>query len=206
MDQFIKSKSGGNGYDLTKMDPETLSNISHDLKEPLTAIKGFSQLLLETQRKDLNEQVYSTIKSIYDHSVLLENRIKNFLDKAQTKNETYDLLLIEDDLATIQLITSYFDSKGFVIKGIVSGSKGIEELNQIRPKAVLLDVRLPDASGYDICQKIKGEHKDIPVYFLTATSPAEVEAKLKSTGADGYISKPFNFSDFEVILKILRKK
>jgi DNA-binding response OmpR family regulator len=64
---------------------------------------------------------------------------------------------------------------------------------------------LPDLSGYDICKTIKSdnEYKKIPVYFLTAISGSEVENHLEETKADGYILKPFNFSDFEVIIDIL---
>ena len=47
------------------------------------------------------------------------------------------------------------------------------------------------------------EYKKIPVYFLTAISGSEVENHLEETKADGYILKPFNFSDFEVIFDIL---
>ena len=51
--------------------------------------------------------------------------------------------------------------------------------------------------------KSDNEYKKIPVYFLTAISGSEVENHLEETKADGYILKPFNFSDFEVIFDIL---
>ncbi|MFX1481133.1 MAG: PleD family two-component system response regulator, partial [Promethearchaeota archaeon] len=121
---------------------------------------------------------------------------------------TYDVLLIEDDLATIRLIKSYFESKGFKCKGVVSGSKGLEELGNAIPKLILLDIILPDLSGYDICKTIKSdkEYKNIPVYFLTAIAGSEVEKNMENTSADGYILKPFNFSDFEIIFNILKGK
>ena len=124
-----------------------------------------------------------------------------------TIESKYDVLLIEDDLATIRLITSYFDSKGFKCKGVVSGSKGLEELGNIIPKLILLDIILPDLSGYDICKKIKSDKNwaNIPVYFLTAIAGPEVEKNLKNTKANGYILKPFNLTDFEVILDIMNK-
>jgi DNA-binding response OmpR family regulator len=120
----------------------------------------------------------------------------------------YDVLLIEDDLATIRLITSYFESKGFKCKGIVSGSKGLEELGHSIPKLILLDIILPDLSGYDICKTIKSDSdwSSIPVFFLTAIAGSEVEKNLEETNADGYILKPFNFSDFEIVFDILNGK
>jgi len=196
--------------DLSKLNPSTISNISHALKEPLTSIKGYSQLLLESEefRGKLSQHIEETIKNIFDQSNLLENIIKNFLDNIQPESTPYDILLIEDDLATIRLITSYFESKNFICKGVISGTKGLEELRMVVPKVILLDIILPDLSGYDICQTIKTDntYKKIPVYFLTAISASEIKKRLNETLADGYILKPFNFSDFNVIFEILNGK
>ena len=196
--------------ELSKLNPNTVSNISHALKEPLTSIKGYSQLLLESEdfQNKLNDHVKDTIKNIFDQSNLLESIIKNFIDNIRSPSEDYDILLIEDDLATIRLITSYFESKKFVCKGVPSGAKGLEELKRGNPKVILLDILLPDLKGYDICKTIKTDtvYKQIPVYFLTAISASEVEKHIPETKADGYILKPFNFADFEVIFEILNGK
>ncbi|MFX0181117.1 MAG: response regulator [Candidatus Hodarchaeota archaeon] len=195
---------------LSKLNQTTISNISHALKEPLTSIKGYSQFLFENEsyKERLTEDVQDKLRNILEQSNLLENRIISFLDNIKIQNHEYDILLIEDDLATIRLITSYFDSKGYICKGVVSGSKGLEELGRAQPKVILLDIILPDLSGYDICKTIKSdkEFRKIPTFFLTAISGSEVEKHLKETNADGYILKPFNFSDFGVIFEILRAR
>lgn len=205
VDHFIEQKTNIISSGIHKMDEKTIANISHALKEPLTSIKGFSQLLLENYKDDLDEEVLSTIKNIFDQSLLLENKIINILDKIKVEEAQtqYDFLLIEDDLATIRLLTSYFESKGFTCKGVVSGTKGIEELRISTPKVILLDIILPDISGYEICDMIKKDKKfkEIPVYFLTAIPGSEVEKNLGN--ADGYILKPFDFSDFEVVFQFL---
>jgi len=206
VNSFIEDSSRVSS-ELSKLNPTTLSNISHALKEPLTSIKGYSQLLLESEdyRGKLSNHVEETIKNIFDQSNLLENIIKNFLDNIKPDIAPYDILLIEDDLATIRLITSYFESKKYVCKGVVSGTKGLEELRRTIPKVILLDIILPDLSGYDICHTIKTDNdfKKIPVFFLTAISASEVKKHLRTSLADGYILKPFNFSDFNIIFEIL---
>ncbi len=202
---FIKQKANNSDTELSNLNPVTISNISHALKEPLTSIKGYSQLLLENYQNQLSEHIANTVRNIFDQSILLENKIINFLDNIQVQQKSFDVLLIEDDISTIRLITSYFESKGYSCKGVVSGSKGIEELKNNIPKIVLLDIILPDINGFHICKTIKSdlEYKKIPVYFLTAIAGSEVEKNLNDTGADGYILKPFNFSDFEIIFEIL---
>ena len=207
VDNYIEQKSDIFGEGLRRMDDKTISNISHALKEPLTTIKGFSQLLLENYNEELNEEVLETIKNIFDQSLLLENKIINILDNiaVEEPHPQYDILLIEDDLATIRLLTSYFESKGSKCKGVVSGTKGIEELRGGVPKLILLDIILPDISGYEICKMIKDHkvYKEIPVYLLTAIPGSEVEKKMDETKADGYILKPFDFSDFEMVFQYL---
>ncbi|MFW9826225.1 MAG: response regulator [Candidatus Thorarchaeota archaeon] len=204
---FIEAKSNFSQNQFMKLNPQTISTISHTLKEPLTSIKGYSQLLLENYREQLNAQVLETIRNIFEQSILLEKKIINIIDNIKVEKK-YDVLLIEDDLATIRLITSYFDNKGVKCKGVVSGSKGLEELGNTIPILILLDIILPDLSGYDICKTIKSDKEwaNIPVFFLTAIAGSEVEKNLKDTKADGYILKPFNFSDFNVLLDILNKK
>lgn len=207
VNSFIEKSSGSLGSSLSKMDPQTISNISHALKEPLTTIKGFSQLLLENYKNELEEDVLSTIKNIFDQSILLETKIVNILDDIKVESGEYDVLLIEDDVPTIRLIKSFFESKGVVCKGAQSGTKGLDELRGSVPKLILLDIILPDVSGYDLCKQIKRDekYKNIPVYFLTAIPESEVEKKLEETEADGYILKPFDFSDFEIVFKKIQK-
>ena len=202
---FIKRESTLIDEDLHKIDNQTLTNISHALKEPLTSIKGFSQLLIENYRDEMEENVFNTIQNIFNQSLLLENKIVSILDNIKTETSQYDILLIEDDLATIRLLTSYFESKGVSCKGVVSGTKGLEELSNNPPKLVLLDIILPDYSGYEICKRIKAnkELQNISVYLLTAIPGSEVEKNLEDSNADGYILKPFDFSDFEVIFQYL---
>ncbi len=207
VDYYIEQKSDFFGGGLGRLDEKTITNISHALKEPLTTIKGFSQLLLENYRKELNEEVIETIENIFEQSLLLENKIINILDNiaVEEPHPQYDILLIEDDLATIRLLTSYFEGKGYKCKGVISGTKGIEELRGGVPKLILLDIILPDISGYEICKMIKDHniYKEIPVYLLTAIPGSEVEKKMGETKADGYILKPFDFSDFEVVFQYL---
>jgi len=202
---FIQQKARLANNDLDILDNQTLTNISHALKEPLTSIKGFSQLLIENYKDEMEEDVFNTVQNIFNQSLLLEKKIISILDNIKTEAVQYDILLIEDDLATIRLLTSYFESKGYTCKGVVSGTKGLEELNNNPPKLVLLDIILPDYSGYNICKQIKANKnlRNLAVYLLTAIPGSEVEKNLEESQADGYILKPFDFSDFEVIFQYL---
>ena len=129
-------------------------------------------------------------------------------DNIKPEGSHYDILLIEDDLATIRLVTNYFESEGVTCKGVITGTKGLEELEYNTPKVIILDIILPDYSGFDICKKIKSNQKlkNIPVFLFPTIGFLHdyVEENIEELKADGYILKPFNFNDFDIIFDLLR--
>ncbi len=182
-----------------------LSKFTHGLKEPLTSIKGFSQLILENESDKLNPNILLRIKEIYAQSVFLENKINFIINEFKPESKTCDILIVEDDTSTIMVLTDFFDLKGFSTIGVTTGNKGLEELKRITPKLILLDIILPDISGYDICKKVKSldKFKNIPIFYITAIPESEVNEKLQETGAEGFLLKPFNFPDFKILFDYL---
>jgi CheY-like chemotaxis protein len=203
--RFINQQEHSIKGDNINTNLETISNLSHALKEPLTTIKGFSQLLLENNKEEMSNKVAAKIGSIFEQSCMLENKIKNILENIKEEPSQYDVLLIEDDPATIRLLTNYFENMGYSINGVVSGTRGLQELKVSEPKVILLDIILPDISGYELCKIIKNDEdlKDIPVYILTAIPGSEVKKKMDDIKADGIILKPFDFSDFREVIQHL---
>lgn len=180
-------------------------SFSHELKERLTTIKGYLQLLIEENYDKLNEDAIYLLNNVLEESRQLELKIINKLDNVKSSAGKYDILVIEDDLSTVKLLERYFIKKGYSIKGAITGSKGMEELRYNIPKLILLDILLPDISGFAICKILKSDEtfKDTIIYYLTAIPDSEVERKLKETQADGYILKPFNLDDLEFLKEYL---
>lgn len=194
------------------VDIDLLSSLSHDLKEPLTSIKGYLQLIIETYGPEIDGNVLTIIKNVLNQSLVLEEKIIKNLDKFELEkvdnNLKYDLLIIEDDVETVNLLTSYFKSIGVSSKGVLSGFKGLKELKRTVPTLILLDIILPDINGYEVLKRIRLDKrlKDIPVFFLTAIPSVEVEKKVEDLNATGAILKPFNLSDFDKLQKYLNFK
>ena len=184
---------------------QDLSVFTHSLKERFTIIKGNLQLILETHSKDLNKDVLAIINHLLEEIKQFEERFIFRLEKTGETTAEYDILLIEDDLSTIELVTNFFEAKGYTSKGVITGAKGLEELNFNTPKLILLDILLPDVSGFTICKKIKADEKfkDIPLIYLTAVPGNKVNEKIEETKADGYILKPFDLSDFDFVFQYL---
>lgn len=193
-------------YTLKTPSQKDFAQLSYDLKESLTSIKGFSQLIIEKFSNKLDPDILLRIKEIYSQSLLLENNINEIQNDKETENIMYDILIIEDDAPTIMVLTDFFELKGYTCKGVLSGIKGLEELNRSTPKLIILDVILNDISGYEICNKIKSNEnlKEIPVFYITAIPESEVVKKTKETRANGFFLKPFNFSQFEILFDYLK--
>lgn len=187
---------------------ENITSLTHDLKEPLTSIKGFSQLTMENDLDKLEHlpNIRARIKEIYNQSVFLENKINEILNGVKTESTQYDILIIEDDSPTIMVLTDFFKIKGYSSIGITTGTKAIEELNRSTPKLIMLDILLPDISGYEVCERIKSNKNfnHIPIFYMTAIPESEVIEKIEETKAEGLLLKPFNFSEFEAVFNYLK--
>ncbi|MFX1257084.1 MAG: response regulator [Promethearchaeota archaeon] len=185
---------------------KNFSTSTHDLKEELSSIKGFSQMLIEEYKDELSWDVLLKIKEIYDKSINIEKIMNNILKTQKLDLEPYDVLIIDDDSSTIHLLSEFFKKKGYTYKESSLGTEALELLEKSIPKLILLDILLPDNNGYEICKKIKKDEKlkNIPVFYITAVPEIEIVEKMKETRADGYFLKPFNMSNFNILFSYLR--
>jgi CheY-like chemotaxis protein len=202
---FIETKSTLFRKNLKNINIDAISTLSHSLKEPLTSIKGYLQLLIEAYKETLNEDIIEIIDKVLDQCKLLENKIMENLDNIKVQSEHYDILLIEDNISTVNLLQNYFKAKGYSCKAVLTGSKGLEELDSCTPKLILLDIILPDLNGFDICKAIKSDDNmnEIPIYYLTAIPGHKVEKRMEETKANGIILKPFNLKDLNFLFEFL---
>ena len=182
-----------------------LHQISHELKESLTIIKGYSHLLFEEYKDQLDWDLLSKIKTIYNQSLILEDKIIYNLEQPKMEESPYDILIVDDELLTINLLVDFFEMKNYTCKYFLTGAEALEDLKYSAPKLILLDILLPDIDGFEICKKIKANEylKKISVFYITAVPHSVVVGKMSETGADGYFLKPFDFSKFKILFDYL---
>ncbi len=185
---------------------DKIDKITHGFKESLTSIKGYSQILIEEYKEELSWEILTKIKNIFDESMKLEDKISEVTEQfVETESVNYDILIIDDDDSTINLLRDYFETKHHTCKIVKRGNDGLKILNKSDPKLILLDIFLPDITGYEVCQRIRSidKNKKIPLFYITAVPESEVSEKVKETGANGYFLKPFDLLSFKQLFKYL---
>jgi CheY-like chemotaxis protein len=102
------------------------------------------------------------------------------------------VLLVEDDPQMRLAIRWTLEAEGIVVQDAPTGQQAIQLASHRAPNLVLLDIDLPDISGYAVAESLRTAHGNLPIVVLTADRAAEKAAR---TGAVAYITKPFETED-----------
>jgi DNA-binding response OmpR family regulator len=105
------------------------------------------------------------------------------------------LLIIEDDPAIGQSLLDGLRQHGFQVELCKTGSSGVEHVQQHAPHLVVLDVRLPDGSGFDFCRQMRQTGLRQPIIILTAQHDELDKVLGLEMGADDYMTKPFSMRE-----------
>jgi DNA-binding response OmpR family regulator len=109
--------------------------------------------------------------------------------------EAYHILLIEDDPAIGQSLVDGFRNQGYEPHLFASGGSGIEFARKFSPHLIVLDIRLPDGSGFDFCRQMRQMGLHQPISMLTSQHD-EMDGVLGlELGADDYMTKPFSLRE-----------
>lgn len=123
--------------------------------------------------------------------------------QAMTQPSGGERVLVVDDEADIVALVAYHLAKsGYKVSTATTGGEALERVRQEQPSLVVLDLMLPDMSGFDVLGSIRADESiaDTPVLMLTARREEPDRIKGLSLGADDYLTKPF--SPQELILRV----
>ena len=110
------------------------------------------------------------------------------------------ILVVEDEPAVARGLIYGLESEGFQVQWAEDGKSALELVRQRDPHLLLLDIRLPDISGFDVCGQLRKEGRILPIIILTARDEEVDKILGLELGADDYIVKPYSIR--EVISRI----
>jgi len=129
------------------------------------------------------------------------------LQKIQKKEEgktinTSSILIVDDTIYNIQLLSLMLIRHGYVVEQATNGQAALEKAAKILPDIILLDIRMPDIDGYEVCKILKANPttQGIPIIFISSIEEPSEKVEAFSVGGVDYISKPFQL--IEVLARI----
>lgn len=138
-------------------------------------------------------------------------RSENEADRV-SRNETGDwramsqikILNVEDYAASREAVSEILRLAGFAVFEAATGSEALELAAQIRPQLVLLDVKLPDISGHEVCRRLKADDATIPILQISASYVSgHDKVRGLESGADAYLVKPVEPEELIATIKAL---
>ena len=160
--------------------------------------------ILKVADKIGNKDLFDREDAIAKKSVIKEMQVQRGLSlsqiamelesrEAQAMDGPEKLLIVEDEEATRETWTEFFENAGYQVIQAGDGQEALEVARTARPSLVLLDLRLPKLDGYQVCQRLKGDPltSDTPIIMITAfLTGASDTVRGIEYGADDYLNKP----------------
>jgi DNA-binding response OmpR family regulator len=118
--------------------------------------------------------------------------------------ERKKILVVDDEVDLVKTIQFALEAEGYEVLVSHNGEDALNQSRKENPDLILLDLMLPKLDGYKVCRLLKFDerYKHIPILMLTAKTQQKDKLLGKETGADEYITKPF---DMEELMEKIKK-
>lgn len=115
------------------------------------------------------------------------------------------VLLIEDDPAIRRMLNIAFQDTGLKLVEAETGNDGIKAIVHNQPDIILLDIGLPDISGLEVVQNVRGWSK-VPIIVLSANGQELLKVQCLESGADDYVTKPFGVAELMARIRVVLRR
>lgn len=121
------------------------------------------------------------------------------------KVKTSRILVIDDEPQVTEIIEAFLTNAGHEVVVGNTAAEGLKKARDKKPDVILLDIMMPDADGYSICNQLKSDPptSDIPVVFLTGKDRSDDQGRSFKVGGDMFIKKPFSCERLLEIINII---
>jgi DNA-binding response OmpR family regulator len=120
--------------------------------------------------------------------------------------EKYNILIVEDEPAMLSGLKDNLEFEGYMVDTAIEGESGLDKILNNAYHLVLLDVMLPNISGFDICKKVRQNGIQTPIILLTAKGEEIDKVLGLEFGADDYITKPFGLRELLARIKAVLRR
>ena len=113
-----------------------------------------------------------------------------------------NILIVDDTPENLQVLSATLSESGYKVRGVINGKMAVRAARSAPPDLILLDIRMPDTNGYEVCEELKADShtSKIPVIFISALDEVLDKVKAFQVGGEDYITKPFQVE--EVVARV----
>ncbi len=115
--------------------------------------------------------------------------------------EQRTILIVEDNHINMLVLRNLLRKKNYLTLEAKDGEVGLELATNQHIDLIFMDIQLPKLNGYELTQRLRERHVDMPIIALTADAQAETEAKCREAGMNDFLSKPFQLRDIDSLLQ-----
>ncbi len=101
------------------------------------------------------------------------------------------ILVVDDERRIVDIVKAYLERDGYEVLAAYDGKSALDLARREHPDLIILDLMLPEISGWDVCRSLRRE-SDVPIIMLTARDDASDKIVGLELGADDYVVKPFD--------------
>ncbi len=120
--------------------------------------------------------------------------------------KTAKILVVEDDRPILTGLVDLLRGEGYEVVAAEDGAQALRAYEQERPSLVLLDIMIPEKSGYDVCREIRAKDPRTPILMLTAKGQEVDKVVGLELGADDYVVKPFGVKELLARVRALLRR
>ncbi|HCA98148.1 MAG TPA: hybrid sensor histidine kinase/response regulator [Cyanobacteria bacterium UBA9226] len=119
------------------------------------------------------------------------------MNSNQSETTQGNILIVDDTPENLQVLSATLSERGYKVRGVIKGQMAIRAAKSAPPDLILLDIRMPEMDGYEVCQRLKADPQthDIPIVFISALDEVLDKVKAFQAGGVDYITKPFQVEE-----------
>ncbi|MBD2386945.1 response regulator [Cylindrospermum sp. FACHB-282] len=212
VESILKDKTGKELTDPEKQilkaawENQPYNNISDSLYLSVGYIKDLASLLWKRISNAMEMKITkSNFRYLLEKQITTDNHALNQIEKIDSEPiETHkaNVLIVDDLVENLRFLTEILIKRGYKVRSVTNGTMALRTATNNPPDVILLDIKMPDIDGYEVCKAIKNNKlvSEIPVIFLSALDEVIDKIKAFQVGGVDYITKPFHPE--EVIARI----
>ncbi|TAG92970.1 MAG: hybrid sensor histidine kinase/response regulator [Oscillatoriales cyanobacterium] len=119
------------------------------------------------------------------------------MNKNNTEENRGNILIIDDTPENLQVLSATLCDRGYKVRGVINGKMAIRAAKSGSPDLILLDIKMPEMNGYEVCTQLKAQPQtsEIPIIFISALDEVLDKVKAFEIGGVDYITKPFQVEE-----------